>query len=72
MVEPEHIRGFIISILDDCSAGYASNLFRSLQQFAKWYSAGEDVPNPMAGVKPPMLPEQETPDRRAQGTTQVV
>jgi len=61
MVEPEHIRDFIISILDTRSAGYASNLFRALQQLAKWYSREEDVPNPMANMRPPMLPEQETP-----------
>jgi len=61
MVEPEHIRDFIISILDTRSAGYASNLFRALQQFAKWYSKEEDVPNPMANMRPPMLPDQETP-----------
>lgn len=60
-VEPEHIRDWIITILDTRSAGYASNLFRALQQFAKWYAAEEDTANPMAGMKPPILPEQETP-----------
>lgn len=60
-VEPEHLREFIIGILETRTAGYASNLFRSLQQFAKWYSAEEDTVHPMAGMKPPMLPEQEPP-----------
>lgn len=65
-VEPEHIREFIIGILDTRSAGYASNLFRALQQFAKWYAAEEETPNPMAGMKPPMLLEQETPVLRTE------
>lgn len=60
-VKPSHLRDFIITILDSQSAGYASNLFRALQQFAKWYAKEEDAPNPMAGMRPPMLPEQETP-----------
>lgn len=65
-VEPEHVRDFIIAILETRTPGYASNLFRALQQFAKWYSAEEDAPNPVAGMKPPMLPEQETPVLRAE------
>lgn len=60
-VEPEHVRDFIIHILETRTAGYASNLFRALQQFAKWYASEEDTVNPMAGMKPPMLPEQDTP-----------
>lgn len=66
MVEPEHIRDFIIGILDTRTAGYASNLFRALQQFAKWYAKEEDTANPMDGMKPPMLPEQETPVLRTE------
>jgi site-specific recombinase XerC len=60
-VRASHIRDFVISVLETRAPGYASNLFRSLQQFAKWYTAQEDAPNPMAGMKPPMLPEAETP-----------
>jgi integrase/recombinase XerC len=63
-VEPEHIRDFIISVLETGrvgSPGYASNLFRSLQQFAKWHAAEYNVANPMAGLKPPMVPEQLPP-----------
>jgi site-specific recombinase XerC len=59
--EPEHVRDFIISILESRSAGYANNLFRSLQQFAKWYAAEHDEPNVMIGMRPPLLPELETP-----------
>lgn len=65
LVEAEHVRDFIIHILATRSDGYASNLFRALQQFAKWFSKEEDAPNPMSGMSPPMLPEQETPVLRA-------
>jgi hypothetical protein len=37
-VRGEHIRDFIITILETRSAGYANNLFRALQQFWKWYA----------------------------------
>jgi integrase/recombinase XerC len=60
-VTAEHVRDFIIGILEDRSAGYASNLFRALQQFAKWHAREEEAPNVMVGMRPPMLPEQETP-----------
>lgn len=60
-VTPEHVREFIIAVLETRTAGYANNLFRALQQFFKWYAAEYGVPNAMAGLKPPMLPEQETP-----------
>jgi integrase/recombinase XerD len=56
-----HIQEFIIHILETQSDGYANNLFRALQQVANWYANEEGTPNVMAGMKPPMLPEQFTP-----------
>lgn len=60
-VSGEHIQDFIVEILADRSAGYASNLFRALQQFWRWWAAEHDAPNPMAGHKPPAVPEQPVP-----------
>lgn len=60
-VQPEHVRDFIIAVLDTRTAGYASNLFRALQQFFKWWAAEEERPNPMAGMSPPHIPEQPVP-----------
>lgn len=60
-VKPEHVRDFIISVLDTRSAGYANNLFRALQQFFKWWAAEEEFPNPMADMSPPHVPEQPVP-----------
>jgi hypothetical protein len=42
-VEPDHTRDFVISILHARSPGYANNLVRALQQFAKWYAQEEDT-----------------------------
>jgi len=60
-VRPEHIQDWIISILDSRSAGYANNLYRSVQQFFKWWAQWTEEPNPMARLRPPMVPEQEVP-----------
>jgi integrase len=56
-----HVQGFIISVLEVNSAGYANNLYRAIQQFWKWWAAENDAPNPMYGMSPPMLPEQPVP-----------
>jgi site-specific recombinase XerC len=56
------VQEFIISVLNTKtkgSAGYASNLFRALQQFSKWWASEEGKPDPMFGLKPPMIPEQD-------------
>jgi site-specific recombinase XerC len=60
-IKPEDIQDWIISILDTRSAGYASNLFRSLQQFCRWYAKEERGVDLMLGMKPPILPEKATP-----------
>ncbi|HUY51120.1 MAG TPA: tyrosine-type recombinase/integrase [Streptosporangiaceae bacterium] len=46
------------------SGAYASNQFRALQQFFKWYATEDPAdprPNPMAGLKPPKVDETEVP-----------
>lgn len=57
-VTSDHVQSFILDILDTRSVGYASNLFRALQQFFRWWSAEQDAPNPMEGHKPPKVPVQ--------------
>lgn len=47
----------IVSLLDRYSAAYASNQFRGLQQFFKWLAAEEEIPDPMAGLRPPYVPD---------------
>src|SRR5260221_491278 len=45
-------------LLERYSHAYASNQFRALQQFFKWLAAEEEIPDPMAGLKPPYVPER--------------
>lgn len=56
-----HVRRHIASILENRSQSYASNQFRALQQFFKFLEAEEDIKNPMAGMKPPAVPEKLVP-----------
>ncbi|HLU97995.1 MAG TPA: tyrosine-type recombinase/integrase [Thermobifida alba] len=60
-VEGRDVQDFTIEILDTRSAGYANNLYRAIQQFFKWWAAEYALPNPMWGLKPPMVPEQPIP-----------
>ena len=48
-------------LLDRYSAAYASNQFRALQQFFKWLAAEEEIPDPMAGLRPPHVPDKPVP-----------
>lgn len=41
--------------------GYTNNLYRSIQQFWKFFADEEDLPNPMTGLKPPPVPEELVP-----------
>ena len=60
-VEPSDVQAWIVSLLDTRSAGYANNQYRSIQQFFRWWSDEEQLPNPMAGMSPPAVPEQPVP-----------
>ncbi|MGI5288350.1 tyrosine-type recombinase/integrase [Nonomuraea polychroma] len=56
-----HIQSWIVDLLEQRSAGCANNQYRAIQQFFKWWSAEEELPNPMLGLKPPEVPEQPVP-----------
>ena len=42
-------------LLDRYSSAYASNQYRALQQFFKWLAAEDELPDPMAGLRPPRV-----------------
>ena len=42
-------------LLGRYSDAYASNQYRALQQFFRWLSAEDDIPDPMAGLRPPKV-----------------
>ncbi len=60
-VGKQDIQRWIVRLLDRYSSAYASNQFRALQQFFKWLAAEEEVPDPMAGLKPPRVPYKPVP-----------
>ena len=43
------------------SHAYASNQYRALQQFFKWWAAEEELPDPMAGLRPPKVTDKLVP-----------
>jgi len=48
-------------LLGRYSDAYASNQYRALQQFFKWLSAEEGLPDPMAGLQPPRVTARLVP-----------
>ena len=56
-VRRQDVQGWIAWLLGRHSAAYASSQFRALQQFFKWLAAEEEIPDPMAGLRPPHVPD---------------
>src|ERR1017187_3730178 len=57
----QDVQGWIVWLLERYSAAYASNQFRALQQFFRWLAAEDEIPDSMAGLRPPHVPEQPVP-----------
>jgi site-specific recombinase XerD len=60
-VRRQDVQEWMVWLLGLCSPAYASNQFRALQQFFKWLAAEEEIPDPMAGLRPPHVPESPVP-----------
>ncbi len=60
-VRRQDVQAWVAWLLDRYSAAYASNQFRSLQQFFKWLAAEDEIPDPMAGLRPPHVPDKPVP-----------
>ena len=60
-VKRQDVQGWIAWLLGRYSAAYASSQFRALQQFFKWLAAEEQIPDPMAGLRPPHVPDKPVP-----------
>jgi hypothetical protein len=43
----------MVWLLSRYSDSYASNQYRALQQFFKWQAQEEELPDPMARLRPP-------------------
>jgi integrase/recombinase XerD len=60
-VRGQDIQEWMVSLLGRYSSAYASNQYRGLQQFFKWLTAEEDLPDPMTGLRPPKVTEKLVP-----------
>lgn len=59
----EHLNGFTADLLaGGAAAGYASNLYRAIQQFVKWCLIEEEMTaDPLAATTRPQVPEHPVP-----------
>jgi hypothetical protein len=48
-------------LLDNYSDSYANNQYRALQQFFRWWSEEEELPDPFARLRPPKVHEKLVP-----------
>jgi len=60
-VTPDDVRAWLAWLLDRYSDSYANNQYRALQQFFRWLADEEELPNPMARLKPPRVGEKIVP-----------
>jgi site-specific recombinase XerD len=60
-VRRQDVQEWMVWLLGRYSSAYASNQFRALQQFFKWLAAEDEIPDPVAGLRPPHVPEQPVP-----------
>ena len=60
-VSGQDIQRWMVWLLGRYSDSYASNQYRALQQFFKWWAGEEDLPDPMARLRPPKVTEKLIP-----------
>ena len=60
-VTSRDIQQWMAWLLDRYSSAYASNQYRALQQFFKWLAAEDQLPDPMAGLRPPRVAAKLVP-----------
>ena len=54
-VSGQDVQWWMVWLLARYSDSYVSNQCRALQQFFKWWAAEEELPDPMAGLRPPKV-----------------
>ncbi len=60
-VDRQDIERWMVCLLSGYSAAYASAQYRALQQFFKWWAEEEELPDPMAKLRPPKVTEKPVP-----------
>lgn len=56
-VSKAHVESYVAHLQRSTAPATVANRFRSLQQFFKWLSAEEELPNPMDTIPRPALPD---------------
>lgn len=54
-IKADHISSYVTTVRDRTSAATASNHYRALQAFFKWFSAEEETHDPFARLRPPTV-----------------
>jgi hypothetical protein len=70
-VSSRDIQRWMSWLLDRYSTAYASNQYRALQQFFKWLAAEDELPDPMARLQPPRVPDKLVPVFNGQELTRL-
>ena len=60
-VDAADVREWIVWLLGRYSEAYAYQQYRSLQQFFRWLAVEEDLPSPMARLRPPKVAGRPVP-----------
>jgi site-specific recombinase XerD len=60
-VDGPDIQRWMVWLLGRYSDSYASNQYRALQQFFRWWADEEELPDPMARLRPPKVTEKLVP-----------
>jgi site-specific recombinase XerD len=60
-VTGQDVQWWMVWLLSRYSEAYASNQYRALQQFFKWWAQEEELPDPMARLRPPRVTEKLIP-----------
>jgi site-specific recombinase XerD len=60
-VDAQDVRRWMVWLLGQYSDAYAYQQYRALQQFFRWLSAEEELPDPMARLRSPKVTEKPVP-----------
>src|SRR5208282_4952245 len=60
-VDTQDVQRWMVHLLGHYSDAYAYQQYRALQQFFRWLAAEEELPDPMARLRPPKVTEKPVP-----------
>ena len=60
-VDRQDVQRWMVWLLERYSDAYASNQYRALQQFFRWRAEEEELPDPMARLRPPKVTAKLVP-----------